>query len=155
MADVSFVTPWLAVGGAIASEGDIQDIVSKGITHVVNCRVGFDDDQLLRGRARYLWNPAPDDRKPKAPEWFIEAIEFTRRALANADAKVLVHCTGGTDRAPSIAYTILRAMGYSRADAETAVLSGRPGAQLPYQEDGEAALRQLAERRRAKENDVA
>jgi protein tyrosine phosphatase (PTP) superfamily phosphohydrolase (DUF442 family) len=143
MSDISFVTPWLAVGGAIATEEDVLEIREQGITHIVNCRVGVDDNQLLRGRTAYLWDPAPDDRKPKAPEWFIDAIRFTNAAIQDPGAKVLVHCTGGIDRSPSIAYAILRSMGHSEAEAEHAVLSGRPEARLPYKRDADAAIRAL------------
>jgi protein-tyrosine phosphatase len=155
MADISFVTPWLAVGGAIETESDVREILDLGITHVVNCRVGFDDQQLLNDRTAYLWDPAPDDRKPKPTSWFLEAIEFAREALATVDGKVLVHCTGGADRSPSIAYAILRAIGYSETDAERVILAGRPQASLVYREDAEAAVRQLAQRTRVGEDDVA
>ena len=143
MADISFVTPWLAVGGAIVTEEDVLEILQQGITHIVNCRVGVDDNQLLRGRTGYLWDPAPDDRKPKPLRWFMDAIAFTKAAIKDPGAKVLVHCTGGIDRSPSIAYAILRSMGHSEAEAEQAVLSGRPEARLPYKQDAEAAIRAL------------
>jgi protein-tyrosine phosphatase len=155
LADISFVTPWLAVGGAISTESDVQEILDTGITHVVNCRVGFDDKQLLKGRTAYLWDPAPDDRKPKAASWFLEAIEFVKEALSAVDAKVLVHCTGGADRSPSIAYAILRALGYSESDARHMILAGRPQAELVYGDDAEAALRQLGQGPGVRENDVA
>jgi protein tyrosine phosphatase (PTP) superfamily phosphohydrolase (DUF442 family) len=143
LADISFVTPWLAVGGAIATEEDVEEILEQGITHIINCRVGVDDNQLLRGRAGYLWDPAPDDRKPKPSRWFIDAITFTKAAIKDPGAKVLVHCTGGIDRSPSVAYAILRSMGHSEAEAEHAVLSGRPEARFPYKRDADAAIRAL------------
>jgi protein tyrosine phosphatase (PTP) superfamily phosphohydrolase (DUF442 family) len=143
LADISFVTQWLAVGGAIATEEDVQEILEQGITHIINCRVGVDDNQLLRGRAGYLWDPAPDDRKPKPSPWFIDAITFTKAAIKDPGAKVLVHCTGGIDRSPSVAYAILRSMGHSEAEAEHAVLSGRPEARFPYKRDADAAIRAL------------
>jgi protein-tyrosine phosphatase len=155
LADLSFVTPWLAVGGAIDSDEDVEEILNRGITHVVNCRVGFDDQQLLKGRTAYLWDPAPDDRKPKAAGWFLDAIEFAKEALATLDGKVLIHCTGGADRAPSIAYAILRTMGYSERDAERAILARRPQANLVYREDAEAAVKQLTQTAPVKDNDVA
>ncbi|MBJ7598535.1 MAG: hypothetical protein DLM67_00190 [Candidatus Nephthysia bennettiae] len=155
MADISFVTPWLAVGGAIVTEEDVLSVLEKGITHVVNCRVGFDDKQLLRGRAAYLWDPAPDDRRPKPARWFTEAIRFTRAAMEDDRAKVLVHCTGGIDRSPSIAYAILRSMGYSEADAESAVLEGRPEARLPYRQYAEAAVKQFSGSGSENEGNVA
>lgn len=92
---ITFVTPWLAVGGALEA-ADVDDALRQGITHIVNCRVSFDDSELIKGRAAYLWDPAPDDRLPKEPRWFLEAIEFVRMARRDFDSKVLIHCTGAS-----------------------------------------------------------
>ncbi len=147
LADLAFATAQLAVGGAIATEQDVLDILRSGITHVVNCRVGFDDAELLQGRTAYLWDPAPDDREPKPPLWFIRAIEFAVAAMTQPSAKVLVHCTGGEGRSPAIAYAILRALDPNPDEAAEAVHKARPLADLRYREDAERALRLLAEER--------
>lgn len=114
MTGITFLTPWLAVGGALAA-ADVDDVLRQGITHIVNCHVSFDDSELINGRAAYLWDPAPDDRLPKEPRWFLEAIEFVRKARRDPRAKVLIHCTGGIDRSPSLAYAVLRSLGWSVA----------------------------------------
>ena len=99
--DVHFVTSWLAVGGAISDEADVRDILGCGVTHVINCRF-TDDSRLLCGRTSYLWNPAPDDGEPKAPNWFLRAVRFALCAHQDPDSKILVHCAGGAHRSPAL-----------------------------------------------------
>ena len=113
MTGIRFVTPWLAVGDALEAAADVEEVVRQGITHIVNCRVGFDDAPLIGKRAACLWVPAADDRLPKEAGWFLRAIELVREARRDPAAKVLVHCTGGIDRSPSMAYAILRSAGWS------------------------------------------
>ena len=143
MTGITFLTPWLAVGGALEA-ADVDDALRQGITHIVNCRVSFDDSELINGRAAYLWDPAPDDRRPKEPRWFLEAIEFVRTARRDPDAKVLIHCTGGIDRSPSLAYAVLRSLGWSRVRAERTIGEAHPEARLVYRDDAEAAVQDLA-----------
>jgi protein-tyrosine phosphatase len=135
-----FVTPWLAVGDALQTARDVDAVLRRGITHILNCRVGFDDRTLIGNRVGYLWDPAPDDRLPKEARWFLEAIEFVRDARRDPAARVLVHCTGGIDRSPSLAYAILRSAGWSPAGAELAIVDAHPGARLIYREDAERAV---------------
>lgn len=145
LGEIAFVMPWLAVGGAMESEADVRSALRLGVTHVVNCRVGFDDAPLLAGRTEYLWNPTPDDRRPKPASWFLDAIRFARRARSRRpDAKILVHCTGGSHRSPSLAYAILRSCGYERVDASRAVMRACPSAELIYGDSAESALHLIA-----------
>lgn len=108
--------------------------------------MGFDDAPLIEKRADYLWVPTADDRLPKEAGWFLRAIEFVREARRDPAAKVLVHCTGGIDRSPSMAYAILRSAGWSAAGAELAIRDEHPAARLVYRDDAEAAVWQLVER---------
>lgn len=140
VAGISFVTPWLAIGGAVRHEGDVQELLDAGISHVVNCQVRVDDAPLLRCRFDYLWNPAEDDGEAKPADWFLRAVDFVSRARENPDARVLVHCTEGRARAPAIAYGVLRASGHSADHARRAVLAARPVAQPRYFDDAERAL---------------
>ncbi len=132
---ISFVTPWLAVGGAIRGEDDVRELLDAGVSHVINCQVKVDDAPLLGGRLDYLSNPAMDDHEPKPAGWFLCAVDYVRRDREDSDARVLVHCTEGRARAPAIAYAILRASGYSGDQAERAVLAARPTAQVRYFQD--------------------
>ena len=139
-AGISFVTPWLAIGGAIRGEDDVRELLDAGISHVINCQVRVDDAPLLCGRVDYFWNPAEDDGEAKPAAWFVRAVEFVGRARQDPDARVLVHCTEGRARAPAIAYSILLASGYSRDEAERAVLAARPTARMRYRDDADQAL---------------
>lgn len=140
--DVHFVTSWLAVGGAISNEADVRDILVRGVTHVINCRF-TDDSRLLGGRTSYLWNPAADDGKPKAPNWFLRAVRFALCAHQDPGSKILVHCAGGAHRSPAIAYAILRARGSSPEEAESAIVTAQPTAAFPYRDSADAALLQF------------
>lgn len=138
-----FVTPWLAVGSALEDAHDVEEVLGRGVTDIVSCRVSFDDRPLLQGRAGYLWNPAPDDRQPKEARWFLDAIAFVEHARRDPRARVLIHCTGGVDRSPSLAYAVLRAAGWGAADAEARIRAVYPEGRLVYQRDAEEAVRQL------------
>jgi protein-tyrosine phosphatase len=139
-AGISFVTPWLAIGGAIRGEEGVQELLDAGVSHVINCQVRLDDAPLLGGRVDYFWNPAEDDGEAKPAAWFLRAVEFVHRARQDPDARMLVHCTEGRERSPAIAYSILLASGYSGEDAERAVLAARPTARMRYRDDADGAL---------------
>jgi protein-tyrosine phosphatase len=139
MADVSFITPWLAVGGAINDDEEAADVIRLGITHVINCRLS-DDLASLQRRVQYFHDPAMDDGQAKLPEWFLSAVRFARAARTSPNAKILVHCRGGEHRSPALAYAILRAAGSSPDEAEAAIMAVRPIARFPYRESAEAAL---------------
>jgi len=47
MADFSQITTRLFTGAAITSEEDVKALVEAGVTHVIDCRIEFNDGELL------------------------------------------------------------------------------------------------------------
>lgn len=144
--DWAWVTNQLATGGMPLSTAEVTNLVRAGITHVVNCS----DEYVLTAervlepddRIRYLFNPTPDNGSWKSKEWFERTIDFVKPALENGD-RALVHCLCGSNRGPSSAYAVLRAMGTPKDEAEDLIRTARPRASLRYLPDAEDAVRNL------------
>ncbi len=145
LADFDFITARLATGAAIDGRDDVDELVAAGITHVIDCRFEFEDTPLLASHPSmsYLYNGVPDDGEPKGADWFGKSIEFALPALALPGTKLYAHCAAGVHRGPSTAYAILRALGLSAHDAEALITRGRPGAELIYKNDADAAIAAL------------
>jgi dual specificity phosphatase 3 len=136
----NFVTARLATGGALNGPADVAALQSAGITHVIDCRVEFDDGSLLAQRFQYLYDPTPDDGNPKPASWFQPGIAFGLQALSQPVNRVYVHCTAGVNRGPSMCYAIMRALGWSGPDAISTIKAARPVAQIRYSADADAAI---------------
>ena len=132
MADITFITERLAIGGAIWSRENLEDVCRAGITHIINTRIEFDDRSLTHGdHPRILNLGTDDDFLPKPPGLFQLAVDFALDALAQPQNKVLVHCASGIHRGPMVALGILRVLGFSRDDALRLILTRRPEADFP------------------------
>ena len=132
MADITFITDRLAVGGAIWTRENLEDILRAGITHVINTRIEFDYGTLVEDdRPRILNLGTDDDFLPKPPGLFQLAVDFALAAFEEPQNKVLVHCASGIHRGPMVALAILRVLGFSREDALRMILTRRPQADFP------------------------
>jgi protein-tyrosine phosphatase len=126
MMDMTWVTPRIAVGGGIWHEANMIEVVRAGVTHIINMQVEFDDRKLADPYGiDVLWNPVDDDFLPKPPEVFQRGVEFATAALENDAARLFVHCAAGVHRAPMMTLAILRASGWSLADAQQLLVSRR------------------------------
>lgn len=151
MADLSWITSRLAVGGAVESLRDAREIQALGVTHVINLRAGdkhpehVTDEVALwhQIKMEYLLDPTHDDRKPKDAGWFGRAIEYALRVLLVPGGRLLVHCKDGVHRSPAIAYAIVRAFGDFSDDAWAEIKKARPEAQPTYRKDADRAVRAL------------
>ena len=142
MADFDFITARLATGAAISSVADVQQLVAAGITHIIDCRAEFDDAPLLSSQPSmlYVWDGTEDDGQPKPPGWFAKAFAVALPALAASHYKVYCHCAAGINRGPSMAYAIMRALGWTMTDAEAMIRSARPQVGLRYKADADQAV---------------
>lgn len=142
MADFNFITTRLATGAALQGPEDVADLAVAGITDVIDCRAEFDDAPLFAKvkRIHYLWDGTADDGEPKPPLWFSKGIEFGLAALARPKRKVYCHCAAGVNRGPSMAYAILRSMGFSSVEASTLIRSVRPQVGIRYAPDADKAV---------------
>lgn len=145
MSDFNFVISRLATGAAISSPDDVGQLVSAGITHVIDCRAEFDDGLLLASSGmNYLYAPQQDDgQHPKPVSWFAAGIGFALPALAQPKSKVYAHCAAGVNRGPSMCAAILMALGFPESAASSIIRAARPQVQLAYIDDATAAVAAL------------
>jgi dual specificity phosphatase 3 len=125
-------------------ESDAAFLRDGGVTHVINgMRENTEEKWVLGVGMSYLHVPVEDDGKPKAVEWFKTAIEWALPILACPRNKLYVHCRGGNQRGPSLAYAILRATGLKPSDAEYVIRKRRPQVGLRYKKDADQAIKEL------------
>lgn len=140
----SWVHDRVATGSWVLSPLDIEALRRDGITHVVCCAEidVYAYARLYEGSAiSYVLTPMADDGCAKRSELFLRGTRYAIRALrASPDHKVLTHCASGVNRGPSMAYSILRALNLSPADAESAIRKARPRATIAYLDDAERAV---------------
>jgi dual specificity phosphatase 3 len=144
-ANLSFVTPRLAVGGDLDSYDrpralmQLVELVHLGITHVVDVRSEWSDAELFAHSApevRYLHHGMDDAGQSVPPEWFKRAVSWIEAALAEApQAVVLAHCHMGINRGPSLGFAVLLAQGWDPVAAIAALRAARPKANVWYAAD--------------------
>jgi protein-tyrosine phosphatase len=128
----------VAVGSGVWTAEDVAGLVREGITHVIDCRSTAAAEQLYRGTGiTFLHAGTDDDQRPKRAEWFRKGVSFARDALSKPSTKVLVHCTAGINRGPSMAYAVLRAIGMGPYEAEFRIREVRPLAGMCYRHDAD------------------
>lgn len=141
--DYNWINPRLATGAALNNgAADAQLLVAAGVTHIVDVTDAGDDTPYFAALpgVHVLWNPTSDNGEHKPPEWFGTSLMFALPALGQPHAKVYAHCSGGVNRGPSTAYAILRALGFTPADAEATIRAARPQVGLAYKTDADAAM---------------
>jgi dual specificity phosphatase 3 len=146
VADISCIASRVWTGGDLPSDlgedemlDDLVAIQNAGITHILDNRIEWSDEEFIRTHApelHFLWNGADDMGQPMPDEWFDVGVQFALEGLDDPDAQVLAHCHAGINRGPSMAYAILLATGMEPVAALTAVRRARPIAAIAY--DGDA-----------------
>lgn len=139
-ANAEFVTDRLAVGGDLSpnfvrAREQLDDLLAAGITHIVDLREEWSDENLVRNWApqvRYLQHRVADAGQKIGPEWFESLVEWVQAALADPSAKVLVHCHMGVNRGPSAMLAVLLAGGMGLRPALDAIRTARPVAVIDY-----------------------
>lgn len=125
--DMTWVTERIAVGGAIWSDVNMQEVARRGVTHIIDMQIEFDDTELARPYGiEVLWNGTDDDFQPKPPELFQRGVEFARAALDVDETKVYIHCAAGVHRAAMMTLALLGAMGWEMEEAMETVQGRRP-----------------------------
>jgi dual specificity phosphatase 3 len=143
VADFNFITERLACGAQLQGPDDIKQIIAAGITHLIDAQQERNDGVLIPANCIYLWDPAADDGRHKDPQWFQYAITFALNAFLTPRTKVLTHCTAGVNRGPSLAYAIMRAQGWTSAEALGQLKARRPQVNVAYRSDAEDALKAM------------
>jgi hypothetical protein len=141
--NIDFVTTQVATGGDLHEDeevaaSDVEGLVEVGITHIVDTRLEWSDEQLVAELApdiHYL-HLGVDDAGEKLPDWWFEqGTAFARGALESPETKVLVHCHMGVNRGPSLAYAVLLVDGWDAVEAIDVIRRARPIAAVDYAED--------------------
>ena len=119
-------------------------------------------DLTRRGRTKWLEGATRAPRRPErlhcpmrggvetqpddVVQCMVVALQWGIDALSYPGNVLLVHCRSGERRSTSLVYGILRAGGWSRAQALRA-LEDRPRADPRYADDAERALRRVVVKR--------
>ena len=142
-ADAGFVTPRLLVGGDLdTTDGELatrqlEELVQVGVTHVVDVRVEWSDEQWVAERApgiAYLHHGMDDAGQRVPGAWFDTGVEWVLAAL-DEGGTVLTHCHMGINRGPSLGLAVLLARGWDLVEALDAIRTARPIAWVAYAED--------------------
>lgn len=141
----NFVNNRIACGGQPNAASDIQALTDAGINVIVDANDDFNDGQLLAGipGMQYLWNPTPDDGKPKPVSYWQTTLSFAMPLLAQPGYKAYFHCHAGINRGPCNALAVLIASGFTEDQAVGMIQAGRPQAQLLYRDNVAAAVAAL------------
>ena len=142
-ANASFVTPYLAIGGDLdttspdVAVGQLDELRGAGISHVVDVRVEWSDEEWVRERhadVEYL-HLGIDDAGQRVPDaWFDEGVGFAREAIESGGV-VLAHCHMGINRGPSMGFAVLLTLGWTAREALDAIHAARPIAFVAYADD--------------------
>ncbi len=143
VANAQFVTDRIAVGGDLAPEfrtarRQLDDLRAAGITHIADLRDEWSDEDLVGFWApeiSYLYHPVEDAGQAIPADWFEKLNDWVTLALADPDARVLVHCHMGVNRAPSAAFALLLAQGVPVREALSAIRGSREVAVIDYADD--------------------
>src|SRR5947209_17990558 len=124
--DMTWITSRIAVGGGIWNEENMQELVRKGVTHIIDMQIEFDDRPLAEPHGVHvLYNPTDDDFQIKPPELFQRGVDFALEALSDDESKVYIHCATGVHRAPMMTLAIMRVLGWSLAKAKSLIQKRR------------------------------
>ena len=142
-ANAQFVTDRIAVGGDLApafriARQQLQDLQDAGITHIADLRDEWNDEELVKFWApeiEYLYHPVEDAGQRIPADWFERLNDWVTDALSDPDARVLVHCHMGVNRAPSPAFALLLAQGVPVRRALSAIRGRRDVAVIDYADD--------------------
>lgn len=135
-ANLHFITPTLAIGGDVNHQEQLDEIGALGITHVIDCRVEWNDQPLFAEQLPHLGylHHGMDDAGQRVPaSWFDKAISWLDQG--GPDAVVLTHCHMGINRGPSLGLAVLLHQGWDVIDAMAAIRGARQIANIWYAED--------------------
>ena len=124
--DMTWITDRIAVGGGIWNEENMQELVRKGVTHIIDMQIEFDDRPLAEPHGVHvLYNPTDDDFQIKPPDLFQRGVDFALDALSDDENKVYIHCAAGVHRAPMMTLAVMRALGWTLEDARDLIQKRR------------------------------
>jgi protein-tyrosine phosphatase len=141
---VCFATPNLLVSGDLDSSSlavfseQLSHLVELGVTDIIDVRAEASDEDLvsrLQADITYHHIATDDDGYARPDAWFESGVTAAVSALSKEGRKVFVHCHMGVNRAPSLTFAIMLALGYSPVESLSAIRTARPIAALIYAPD--------------------
>ena len=122
--NLSWVNDHLAVGGRIRPE-DIHALGQSGVTHVIDTRSEYRDDEemLKKENITLLYLPTPDTY-PLSVEQLSKGAKWANAAIKDG-GRVLIHCEHGVGRSVLLTCATLVQDGMSARDALTLVQQKR------------------------------
>jgi dual specificity phosphatase 3 len=129
-------------GDLSSNRVDAQDQLAAwraaGITHILDVRGEWSDESFVAVEApeiTYLWLGTHDSGGAQDASWFEQGVAGALVALADPDARIVVHCHMGVNRGPSMGFAVLLALGFDVDDALSLIRIERPIAAVLYAED--------------------
>lgn len=135
----------LAVGAAPRNLEAAKILDDLGITHWAHHGRKPLLDEVMSSAAgvKFLLNPTADDGERKPLDWYARSIRFAKDAQEN-DGSLLITCSRGIHRAPSIAYALLRVLlGMGESDAKAHVYGSVRDCDLRYLAEVDAGIEEL------------
>lgn len=130
----------------VKAKEQLEELHIEGVTHIIDCRNEWNDEQIVgeHGKGiRYFWHGTHDSGGNQEASWYKQGWDFYEKVIEdNPDAKVLVHCHMGINRAPSMVFYLMIREGYEPAEALRLIRTNRPIAACLY---AESAWRTFAE----------
>ncbi len=122
--NMSWVNANLAVGGRVRPE-DIHTLSLSGITHVIDTRSEYHDDEeaLAQENIKLLYLPTPDTY-PLTIEQLAQGAKWANEYMKDG-GRVLIHCEHGVGRSVLLTCATLMYDGMSARDALTLVQQKR------------------------------
>lgn len=125
-----FIFPNLACGEMMKTPQEMDYVLSKGITHILNVQIGCDAQLWYFSELRkkypnteFLHLYFSDDKQSK-PRWVWDTIlTYIHSVLGlHPNNKVYVHCALGESRSPAVIYLLLRQVWFmSQKEAKEAL----------------------------------
>ena len=137
---MSWITENIAISGDLpTNQFDALEQLAywegNGITHEIDVRFEANDEQFVTANSSIVYANfgVDDDGGPRDDAWFDSVVAYVHYVSAmDPEAKFVVHCHLGVNRAPSIVFAILLSMGWDPVDALDRIRSVRPIAGIIY-----------------------
>ena len=137
---LSWVTENIAISGDLPTDSfaALEQLAyweGNGITHEIDVRGEANDGDFVAANSsiKYANFGVDDDGTARDDEWFDDVVAYVHYESAmNPDAKFVVHCHLGVNRAPSIVFAILLTLGWAPLDALRRIRDARPIAGIIY-----------------------
>lgn len=120
----------------IAAQAQLEQWIAEGVTVIIDVRGEHSDERRVAEWAPqmgYIHLGTHDNGGDQDDRWFILGVEAVLAALAlDPTARVVIHCHMGVNRAPSLAFAVLLALGLEPVEAMMTMRTARPIAVAAY-----------------------